>query len=45
MELSPVSSSDPISTVPVGEWPAFTATQIIADNNASAGSPVDGVDV
>ena len=45
MVLSPVSSSDPISTVPVGEWPAFTATQIIADNNASAGSPVDGVDV
>ncbi|HMK97868.1 MAG TPA: S8 family serine peptidase [Acidimicrobiales bacterium] len=45
MTLAPVSANDPINSVPVGEWPAFTASQVIADNGAAAGSPVDGVDV
>jgi subtilisin family serine protease len=45
MTLAPVSGSNPISGVTVGEWPAFTASQVISDNGGSAGSPVDGVDV
>jgi len=43
--LAPVSGSDPIGAVTVGEWPAFTASQLISDNGGSAGSAVDGVDV
>jgi serine protease len=45
MTLAPVSGSDPIGGVTVGEWPAFTASQLISDNGGSAGSAVDGVDV
>jgi serine protease len=43
--LAPVPSSDSINTVAPGEWPAFSASQIISDNNQSPGSTVDGVDV
>ena len=45
MVLAPVSGSNPLSAVPVGEWPAFTASQVLADNGQSAGTAVDGVDV
>jgi len=45
MTLAPVSGGDPIGGVTVGEWPAFTASQLISDNGGSAGSAVDGVDV
>jgi subtilisin family serine protease len=45
MTLAPVSGSNPIGGVTVGEWPAFTASQLISDNGGSAGSAVDGVDV
>jgi hypothetical protein len=43
--VTSVPSGDAISTVPVGEWPAFTASQVIADTGESAGAPVPGVDV
>jgi hypothetical protein len=45
MTLVPVSGSNPIGGVTVGEWPAFTASQVISDNGGSAGSTVEGVDV
>jgi hypothetical protein len=45
MTLAPVSGGNPIGGVTVGEWPAFTASQVISDNGGSAGSAVDGVDV
>lgn len=45
MTLAPVSGSDPISGVTVGEWPAFTANQVNQDPGGSVGAPVDGVDV
>jgi subtilisin family serine protease len=45
MVLAPVAAGDPISDIVVGEWPALTASQIISDNGAAAGSAVDGVDV
>jgi len=45
MTLAPVSGSNPVGGVSVGEWPAFTASQVISDNGGSAGSAVDGVDV
>jgi serine protease len=45
MTLVPVAGSNPIGGVTVGEWPAFTASQVISDNGGSAGSAVDGVDV
>ncbi len=43
--LAPVAPSDSIGTVSVGEWPAFSASQIIADSGGSPGSSVPGVDV
>jgi len=43
--LAPVPSGSLISTVNVGEWPAFSAAQIIFDNGGSPGSAVPGVDV
>jgi subtilisin family serine protease len=45
MTLAPVPGSIPMGDVTVGEWPAFTASQVISDNGASAGSAVYGVDV
>lgn len=45
MTLSPVSSGQALSSVPVGEWPAFTASQVNQDNGAVSGTAVDGVDV
>jgi subtilisin family serine protease len=45
MTLAPVSGSNPIGGVTVGEWPAFTASQVVSDNGGPAGSAVDGVDV
>jgi hypothetical protein len=45
MSLARVPSSNPFSAVSVGEWPVFTAAQILSDNGARAGSAVDGVDV
>jgi hypothetical protein len=45
MTLAPVQGSNPIGGVTVGEWPAFTASQVISDNGGSTGSAVDGVDV
>jgi hypothetical protein len=43
--LAPVPSGSLISTVNVGEWPAFSAAQIIFDSGGSPGSAVPGVDV
>jgi serine protease len=45
MTLEPVPGSNPIGGVTVGEWPAFTASQLVSDNGGPAGSAVDGVDV
>lgn len=45
MVLAPVAATDTLSGLSVGEWPALTASQLIADNGQSAGSAVSGVDV
>jgi hypothetical protein len=45
MTLAPVSGSDPISGVAVGEWPAITANQINQGPGGSTGAAVTGVDV
>ncbi len=45
MTLAPVPGSNPMGGVTVGEWPAFTASQVISDNGGPAGSAVYGVDV
>jgi hypothetical protein len=45
MTLAPVSSSDAISSIAVGEWPAFTVAQILADTGGNPGAAVAGVNV
>jgi hypothetical protein len=45
MTLAPVSGTDPISGVAVGEWPAVTANQINQGPGGSTGAAVTGVDV
>jgi hypothetical protein len=45
MTLAPPAAADPLDNVGVGEWGAFTASQINADNGAVTGTAVDGVDI